>query len=176
MKNKKMGIIIFFFVIITPLYSTPGNIDRAEEIYEKDEFILHGLTFSGVFFQDLSFGFGYNVLILLPENDYFYWAYANLSLEYKTSNEIFIRNYYHINFMYFIVFGFSIITKCYNNFDIGFSPDIGLEFPLIWPYFMGSIETFYRYNILKNYKNNHEIGLRINLYDLKLFSKLKKSN
>jgi len=88
-----------------------------------------------------------------------------------------MRNYYHIDIFDMLSLGFSWMLNYNKHLSIGISPDIGIQLPLIFPLIIGHIGLFYRYNIFNKFEqNDHEFGINIVFYDLKLFKRLSNNN
>jgi hypothetical protein len=175
MNKNKIIFCILLFIIITSTYAAAGVVDMWDEMYPEDERFLHGIIVSSNFINGFSIGAGYNLFTPLKlTDDFFLFLNMGLLFEYKIDHEYIIRNYYHISFYDFLSLGFSGILNYNNNLSFGISPDIAVQFPVIWPFFIGSIGLFYRYNFYnKSDLNKHEFGVTMTFYDLKLFKRLK---
>ena len=152
-----------------------GTIDIADEIYD-DENMLHGIIFASNFLNGFSIGLGYNIFVLL-------WPRfpglldMGILFEYKTDGEYQLRNYYQVAFEGIFTGGFSGIVNYRDSFSVGIAPEIGIQFPVLFPYVTGSLGLFYRYNFYNNTEQNcHELGIKILFYDVKLFKRLELFN
>ena len=175
-KKKIILCILSFLIITTATHAANAIADFADEIYGDEKF-FHGIIVSSNFINGFSIGIGYNLSTVIYKEDIPIFAWVNMGLlfEYKLNNTYRMRNYYHIDIFDMLSLGFSGIVSYYKDFSIGISPEIGIQLPLIFPLAIGHAGLFYRYNFFnKSEHNNHEFGLNLVFYDLKLFKRLSK--